>query len=545
MERIRPFLMITLIFLGLLLWQAWEDKHSPQVESEIAERSNFNDNNVMFDSDIDVPKPPTTVNKNFPINEKANEALKLERMETNVFSLGFNPMGGLISELSLRQYPTSIERPEDFVNMLNTSDLNFFAYQNGLAGNENLPNHNSLFNLESIGFETTKESAIDNLIVVFSHRKNQISVRKIYKIEQDSYLIKVEYLIENNSSEDIAVHNYEQLKRKVISSRNGLIYTYAGAVFSTPENRYEKYDFDDLFDQPIKEKSNNSWIGNMQHYFVSALVPPSSLSYSYYSKAFPSTNEYTVGLVSDGYNVKPGSSVKLESAFYVGPKTQPVLQKIAPGLDLTVDYGILWFLSKPLFITLSFIYDIVKNWGWAIILLTILIKLIFYPLSAAGYRSMAKLKTVQPKMMAIKERYSTDKTQMNQAMMKLYKDEKINPLGGCFPILIQIPVFIALYWVLLESVEMRHAPFIGWIVDLSSKDPFFVLPVLMGLSMWVQQKLNPPPVDPIQAKVMQFLPIMFTAFFAFFPSGLVLYWLANNILSILQQWRITQQLEQK
>ena len=545
MERIRPFLMITLIFLGLLLWQAWEDKHDPQIKSAPIKQSNSQDNEVIFDSDIDVPKPPTTVNENFPINQEADRALELERIETDVFALGFNPMGGLISELSLKQYPTSIERPDDFVEMLNTSNLNFFAYQNGLAGDENLPNHNSRFNLEFIGFESNTEEDKDHLIAIFNHTKNDISVKKIYKIELNSYLINVEYIIENNSSSAIAVHNYEQLKRKVISSRNGLIYTYAGAVFSTPENRYEKFDFDDLLDQSIKEKSLNSWIGNMQHYFVSALIPPPSSGYSYYSKTFPKTNEYTVGLVSDGHNIEPNTSINLESAFYVGPKTQPVLQKIAPGLDLTVDYGILWFLSKPLFITLSFIHEIVQNWGWAIILLTILIKLIFYPLSAAGYRSMAKLKTVQPKMMAIKERYSNDKTQMNQAMMKLYKDEKINPLGGCFPILIQIPVFIALYWVLLESVEMRHAPFIGWIVDLSSKDPFFVLPVLMGLSMWVQQKLNPPPVDPIQAKVMQFLPIMFTAFFAFFPSGLVLYWLANNVLSILQQWRITQQLEQK
>ena len=547
MERIRPFLMITLIFLGLLLWQAWEDKHNPQIKPDPVTQSNSYDTNVLpsRDSDSDVPKPPISANKNVPANNDPNEPTELERIETDVFNLGFNSKGGLIAELLLKDYPISINRPNDYVEMLNTSNLNFFAYQNGLAGDENLPNHNSQYDLEFLGFENTKDKDNGFLTAVFKHSKNNIIVKKTYRIEANNYLINVEYLIQNNSSSAIAVHNYEQLKRKVISSRNGLIYTYAGAVFSTPDNRYEKYDFDDLSDQPIKEKNYNSWIGNMQHYFVAALIPPPSLNYSYYSKTFPGTNEYTVGLVSDGYNIEPNKSIKLQSSFYVGPKTQPVLQEIAPGLDLTVDYGILWFLSKPLFITLSFIYEIVRNWGWAIIILTILIKLIFYPLSAAGYRSMAKLKTVQPKMMAIKERYSTDKTQMNQAMMKLYKDEKINPLGGCFPILVQIPVFIALYWVLLESVEMRQAPFVGWINDLSSKDPFFVLPVLMGLSMWVQQKLNPPPVDPIQAKVMQFLPIMFTAFFAFFPSGLVLYWLANNVLSILQQWRITQQLEKK
>ena len=247
--------------------------------------------------------------------------------------------------------------------------------------------------------------------------------------------------------------------------------------------------------------------------------------------------------MSPGNTINPGETVVLKTKIYAGPKKQSILKRLAPGLDLSVDYGMLWFLAKPLFIILQGINSVIGNWGWAIVLLTIFIKSLFYPLSAAGYRSMAKLRTVHPKMIALKERHGDDKAQLNQAMMKLYKDEKINPLGGCFPILIQIPVFIALYWVLLETVEIRQAPFIFWINDLSSKDPFFVLPLLMGISMWVQQKLNPAPVDPVQAKVMQFLPIIFTVFFAFFPSGLVLYWVVNNVLSIAQQWRITSQIE--
>ena len=309
MERIRPFLMITLIFLGLLLWQAWEDKHSPQIKSAPLKQSNLQDNEVVSDNDIDVPKPPTPVNENFSLSQETEGVLELEKIETNVFALGFNKMGGLISEISLKEYPTSIKRPDDFVKMINTSNQKLFAYQNGLAGDKNLPNHNSKFELEYIGFETINENDTEVLKAVFTHTKNNVSVKKIYKIETNSYLIKVEYLIDNNSSVAIAVHNYEQLRRKVVSSRNGLIYTYAGAVFSTPDNRYEKYDFDDLSDQPIKEKNYNSWIGNMQHYFVSALIPPSSMSYNYYSKTFPEINEYTVGLVSDGYNVKPNSSI--------------------------------------------------------------------------------------------------------------------------------------------------------------------------------------------------------------------------------------------
>ena len=544
MERIRPFLMITLIFLGLLLWQAWQDRYQQSTTKTEINKISSDNSPILSSNEADVPIPPKTATENIVSNLKEFELPEIKYLETEVFRLGVNPKGGKITELLLKNYPTSLKTPFDYVEMLNDSALTYFAYQNGLAGNENLPNHNSLYKFEGIDRKNTQGGRVSSLNVVFSHIENDIKVTKTYHLQADSYLINIEYLVENNSSNPIAVHNYEQLKRKTMSSRNGLIYTYAGAVFSTPNKRFEKYDFDDLLEKPIKEKSPNSWIGNMQHYFVAALIPPIDSVFNFYSKTHSNTNEYTVGFVSDGNSLRPNESLKLSSAVYIGPKIQPVLEKIAPGLDLTVDYGILWFLSKPLFITLSFINDLVKNWGWAIVLLTILIKVIFYPLSAAGYRSMAKLKTVQPKMVAIKERYSGDKTQMNQAMMKLYKDEKINPLGGCFPILIQIPVFIALYWVLLESVEMRQAPFIGWIVDLSAKDPFFVLPVLMGLSMWLQQKLNPPPVDPIQAKVMQFLPIMFTAFFAFFPSGLVLYWLANNVLSILQQWRITKQIEQ-
>lgn len=295
-------------------------------------------------------------------------------------------------------------------------------------------------------------------------------------------------------------------------------------------------------DDPVSQEGKDGWLAMIQHYFVSALIPESDKNHHYYSKVLDG-ERYVIGLYGPQLSVAAGEIQEAKVKVFSGPKTQSVLEKIAPGLELTTDYGILWFIGKPIFWLLNTIHSLIGNWGWAIILVTVVIKAIFYPLSAMGYKSMARMRKVTPRMTAIRERYSKDKTRMNQAMMELYKEEKINPLGGCFPILVQIPVFLALYWVLLESVEMRQAPFMLWIQDLSIKDPLFILPLIMGISMFIQQKLNPPPADPIQAKVMQFLPIIFTVFFAFFPAGLVLYWVTNNILSIFQQWSITKRIE--
>jgi YidC/Oxa1 family membrane protein insertase len=321
-----------------------------------------------------------------------------------------------------------------------------------------------------------------------------------------------------------------------------MLYLFTGAALSTPEKRYEKYNYGDLEKTPINISAKESWIAVMEHYFVAALIPEKSSENQYYSKT-NNSDLFTVGFYSQAKVINVNEQGFLHSSLYAGPKRHDLLEPLATGLNLTVDYGMLWFIAKPLFIVLDFINDRLNNWGWAIIILTILLKLLFYPLAAAGYRSMANMRRVQPKLLALKERYSDDKAQLNQGMMKLYKEERINPLGGCLPMLVQIPFFIALYWVLLESVEMRQAPFILWITDLSSMDPFYVLPLLMGVSMWFQQKLNPAPIDPTQAKVMKILPFVFTGFFAFFPSGLVLYWLVNNLLSIAQQWRITRMIE--
>lgn len=322
-----------------------------------------------------------------------------------------------------------------------------------------------------------------------------------------------------------------------------LIYTYGGAVLSSPEQRYEKIDYDDMREEKLSRDVVNGWIAMLQHYFISAIIPASNKeTHHFYTNTLPD-NRFAVGTITPAVDVPQGNKNTLSYQVYLGPKIQKELAKLADNLELTVDYGVLWFIAKPLFWCLEVFHTVTKNWGWSIILVTLMLKIVFYQLSAAGYRSMAKMRRVQPRLLAIRERFKNDRAKLNQAMMDIYKKEKINPLGGCFPILIQIPVFIALYWVLLESVELRQTPFILWIKDLSAPDPFFVLPLVMGATMLIQQKLNPAPLDPIQEKIMMALPIVFTVFFAFFPSGLVLYWVVNNILSIIQQWMITRKLE--
>ena len=547
MDRIQSFLLITLVFLALLLWQAWENDYPPKMRSETIEKSQNNTIPLAEELTSEIPKikPPESLGEtpSFPNNLSDTMGAKGDskvQIETDVLEIIINEKGAVIESLSLKEYPITLNKPQP-LELLGKRGSKEFVYQGGLFGRKGMPNHHS--NFEVIPGPLKLGDNSDFLEVAFLWQDtDNIKVTKKYRLMRGSYQIEVEYKIDNVGIEPFKVHHYEQLKRTKESSYNGLVYTFTGAIFSTPESRFEKFDFDDLEEKPLDVTYAEAWIGNMQHYFVAALVPPPDKPYKYYSKVLDQ-NTYTVGFVSPENAINPGDSVVLKTKVYAGPKKQSILKDLAPGLDLSVDYGMLWFLAKPLFIILQGIYSLIGNWGWAIVLLTIFIKLLFYPLSAAGYRSMAKLRTVHPKMIVLKERHGDDKAQLNQAMMKLYKDEKINPLGGCFPILIQIPVFIALYWVLLETVEIRQAPFIFWINDLSNKDPFFVLPLLMGVSMWVQQKLNPAPVDPIQAKVMQFLPVIFTVFFAFFPSGLVLYWVVNNVLSIAQQWRITSQME--
>jgi YidC/Oxa1 family membrane protein insertase len=421
------------------------------------------------------------------------------------------------------------------------NESNTFIAQSGLLSSQEAPDHHAVYGAEQ-GEYRLAGNANELKVRLNWTGSAGVTVTKVYTFTRGSYVVGVEYQINNASAADWQGRAYHQLQRSRQERESALIYTYTGGVLYSAESKYEKISFDDMDKEVLSRDTKGGWAAMIQHYFVGAWLPDASQLNHYYSKALDKKN-YVIGMVTPEFAVPAGKSMNINGRLYVGPKEQDVLKDIAPGLELTVDYGWLTFLAKPLFWLLKHIEMLVHNWGWAIILLTLLIKLAFYKLSETSYKSMANMRKVAPKLTALRERYGDDRQRMSQAMMELYKKEKINPLGGCLPILVQIPVFIALYWVLLESVEMRQADFMLWLNDLSSKDPYYVLPLIMGATMFIQQKLNPPPPDPIQAKVMMALPFIFTLFFAFFPAGLVLYWVANNFLSISQQWYITRKIE--
>lgn len=540
MDNVRFFLVLAVSFLGLLIYQKWQQDYylAPTQNENVAVQNKAE----LLSSE----RNPPSIKNTFDFEQDTLETPGFSdttevRAESDLFSIVFSSKGGGINKVGLLNYPIEQKRPKDAVQILAKNSERTFVYEGGLAGNTTLPTHYDPYFVSQKNF--VLEGRKDELIVPFQWKSEKdVIVKKEYVVRRGSYLIDIRYKVLNNSPDTIKLHQYHQLKRSKESSRKGMLYLFTGAALSTPEKRYEKFDYGDLEDTPIDVNAKDAWIAVMEHYFVAALIPQKGATHHFYSKT-NSRNQFTVGHYSPGATLNPGERYEFTSSIYIGPKRHDILEKTAPGLNLSVDYGMLWFLAKPLFVVLTYVHKITGNWGWAIIILTVLLKLMFYPLAAAGYRSMANMRKVQPRLLALKERYAGDKAQLNQAMMQLYKEERINPLGGCLPMLVQIPFFIALYWVLLESVEIRQAPFIFWLTDLSSLDPFYVLPLLMGATMWFQQKLNPAPLDPMQAKVMKILPFVFTGFFAFFPSGLVLYWLVNNLLSIAQQYRITKIVE--
>ena len=465
---------------------------------------------------------------------------------TDTLELVIDTHGGDIRDAKLLKYGATEDPSQPFHLMSDAGPLTYFA-QNGLATQKTAklpaPTHKSIYTASQTRFEMDGEQ----LRVPLTWSENGVTVTKTYVFTQGSHLIDVEYQVENRASETWSGSLYSQLVRNRYNPEESwMMYTYTGPVLydGSAEEKYVKHSFDDLNTQPIAGKMvNGGWAAMIQQYFLSAIVPNQEVQNNYYAKPL-AEGRYAVGVVEPMVEVAPGQSGNLSSQLYIGPVSQKHLAEIAPGLELTIDYGILTFLSEPLFWLLEKIHSVVGNWGVAIILLTVLIKLVFYKLSETSYRSMARLRKFQPKLQQLKENYGDDKVIFQQKMMKLYKEEKINPLGGCLPILIQMPVFIALYWVLLYSVEMRQAPFMLWIQDLSATDPYFILPIIMGVTMYIQQKLNPSAMmDEMQQKVMKMLPFIFTFFFLWFPAGLVLYWVVNNILSVAQQWYITKKIE--
>jgi YidC/Oxa1 family membrane protein insertase len=451
--------------------------------------------------------------------------------------------GGDVRRVELKQHRDAADNSRNFVLLEATGERTYVA-QSGLIGGD-LPNHRTTFTPRAGEYVLAPgESTLEVRLEAPSTQTAKVT--KIFRFHRGSYVIDVLHEVTNTGAAPLQPYGYFQLVRddKPPVGDSKMLPTFHGVAAYTEKEKFQKASFEDIEKGkvPFPKSGTDGWIAVLQHYFFSAWLPPANAPREFYARSVEK-GLYAAGVILPDGVVPPGETATIQASLYVGPQEQDELAQLAPGLDLTVDYGWLTIIAVPLFWLLSWIHQWVGNWGVAIIVLTVIIKLLFYPLSQAGYKSMAKMRVVAPKMQRLKEQYGNDRQRMQQAMMELYRTEKINPLGGCFPIVIQIPVFIALYWVLLASVELRHAPFVGWIDDLAAPDPWFVLPVLMGATMIVQTKLNPEPPDPVQAKVMKIMPIAFSIFFFFFPAGLVLYWLVNNILSIAQQWHINRVLE--
>lgn len=539
MDNQRLFLFIALSFISLMLWEAWQrDYNSP--EPVVTEQAATPAVNVPVE-DLPMVAPSTAA----PTQAEAKVVTAMRvHVVTDVLDVVIDTQGGDLRQADLIKFPKVSGKPETPVRLLNEQMPDMFIIQSGLRtqmGTE--PTHHVVFETKETEYRLKPGQEV--LEVPMTWRSPEgVVVTKTYRFKPGAYVVELVQNVANQSGADWSGQQYRQLQRAEGSTdaNSKFIHTYTGGVLYSPEEKYEKIKFDKMKDTNLARDVKDGWAAMIQHYFLGALIPSVGETDHYYSRVIDG-DRYVLGLVGPTVNVPNGSQQSFSTRIFIGPKLQDHLAEVAPGLELTVDYGMLTVIAKPIFWLVKKIHGIVGNWGWSIILLTLTIKLIFYKLSETSYRSMAKMRKISPRLQALKERYGDDRQKLNQAMMDMYRTEKINPLGGCLPIVIQIPVFIALYWVLLESVEMRQAPFILWLTDLSAKDPYYVLPLIMGITMYIQQKLNPAPIDPMQAKVMMMLPFIFTIFFAFFPSGLVLYWVTNNTLSIAQQWVITKRVE--
>lgn len=537
---------MTLAFLGMLLYQAWQNDYGPAPQT-VAENSGQETKSTGDTPDAPKQADIDSAAPSIPGLEAASTSAgaSLVKVRTDTLDVVIDTRGGTIVDARLIEYPVAVNRPDEKYRLLSQRPSDYFIVQSGLLGAETArtPTHEAVFTAASDQFEL-KEG--DDTLQVDLHWQSADGVRvvKRFTFNRDSYVVQLEQLVNNGSDTVWTGRDYRQLQRgEPTESGNALMYTYTGGAVYSQEDKYQKYDFEELGSGQLDRDVIDGWVAMIQHYFLTAIVPPRGEQQHFYGKRL-GNGRAVIGAYSPARTIEPGSGDSFTGLMFLGPKLQAELEATAEGLDLTVDYGFLVVIAKPMYWILEQIQSFVHNWGWTIIIFTILIKLAFFKLSETSYKSMANMRKMTPRIQALKDRFGDDKQRLQQAMMEMYKTEKINPLGGCLPMLVQMPFFIALYWVLLESVELRQAPWILWIKDLSIKDPYFVLPVIMGISMFVQQKLNPPPPDPMQAKIMMALPLVFTGMFAFFPSGLVLYWVVNNLLSIAQQWVITKRIEQ-
>ncbi|WP_395373568.1 membrane protein insertase YidC [Marinicella sp. W31] len=561
MSNSKNLLLITLLFLGFLLYTNWQKDYGPQPENNTAaETQNSANTPQINDSPAvnnqasqpvtdDVPAVSNNVSPSVdtPQIQTAASVNIIAEVETNLLKLAFAEKGAMLVYAELKNYPLE-KGSEQNVVLMDYRNNQYFA-QSGLAGGNGFSfDHNLSFSAANVPTTVTAQSTE----LVFTANHNGTTVTKTYVVNADTYEMQIKQQVTNNSQETWTLSEYHQLKRNNpwLGNEPGFNdagrMSFKGAGYFDSEEGYEKRDFEEIQEESLDLSiPQEGWIAMVQHYFISAVVPNKNnirVQTVYQNSPTP----YLVRSVSPAQQVQPNSSAEFVSDFYVGPKIQKDLPNIAKGLELTVDYGIFTVFAKPLFWVLEKIHGFVGNWGWSIVLLTILIKLVFFKLSEKQYRSMAKMRKLQPRIKTLKERYKDNRQKFNEEMMKMYQQEKVNPLGGCLPILIQIPVFIALYWVLLESVELRQAPFMLWLQDLSSPDPYFILPAINAAAMYMTQKLSPTPgMDPMQEKILKFMPLAFSVLFAFFQSGLVLYWAVNSVLSLAQQWVITRRIDQQ
>ena len=547
MDFRRYFLWGALFVSGYLLFLQWNQDYGTAATAQTA--STTSESSVVTSADSDLPSASTTTlaASDADIPDQATTVAKgqLIHVKTDTLDVAINPVGGDLVEASLLQYYKTLEGKEPFV-ILDNGGERIYVTQSGLIGRDgpDASGERPVYSTEQTSYTMTEGQDTLDVNLYFTDAKG-VSYTKTFQFTKGEYSIRQLITVNNASNDTWRGNLFAQIKRDSSedpsTATNMGLQPYLGGAVSDEENKYRKVSFSDMEEEPVKETTTKGWVALLQHYFVSAWIPEQGQKVTLQARTNNGFN--LIGFTGQAVEIPAGQQGTLSSTFYVGPKLQDKLEATAENLDLTVDYGWLWWLAKPLFWLLTAIQSFVVNWGVAIILIVVCVKALFFKLSAASYRSMAKMRKFAPELARLREQHGDDRQAMSQAMMSLYKKEKINPLGGCLPILVQMPVFLSLYWVLMESVELRHAPFMLWINDLSAMDPYFVLPILMGLSMLGQQALNPTPPDPMQARIMKIMPIAFTFFFLWFPAGLVLYWVVNNTLSIIQQYVITKNIE--
>lgn len=571
MVNLRPILLMGLLVLSYMMYIQWQKDYGPQAKPPASVDTSFESAEIPAPPGSSPVNRPSTDGGDLPSPDAAHAASQAEAsaapetspkaqmsasgdlvvVTTDVLEVEIDLLGGTLVSAKLLNYPVHLKVPALKVDLLSPSGPEMFIAQSGLLSRDQAPNHTSTYQSKQSQY-SLGGSAEEIRIPLTWESNNGIKVTKTFIFKRGGYLIEVRHTLTNTSGQEWSGSRYDQLQRSVVLDKddggftNPGRYSFFGIGFYSPDEKLEKIDFEDVASEPYQRSYSGGWFAVIQHYFFTAWIPPHEQVNSYSTQVYSPEGfpRYIAREVSPSVSVSSGGIHEFSSSLYVGPKLQDTLDEIAPGLNHTVDYGIFTVFSKPLFWIMSKIHSVVNNWGWSIVLLTVLIKLVFFKLTEAQYRSMARMRKLQPRIEQLKERYGDDRQRMSQAMMEMYKTEKVNPLGGCLPILIQIPIFIALYWVLLESVELRQAPFILWIENLSVRDPYFILPLLNAVFMMLTQRLTPMAgMDPMQRKIMQFMPVGFSIMFAFFPAGLVLYWATNAGLSLAQQWYITRKID--